>query len=413
MNAADIIRRNRARMANTPDDDLWKSGDAAVALSKDASMVMPEMDIRPEADPSGHDAPLDRQRASGDAEAAQLPPPHVEPQRSFARSGQDDDEMAAALEADRQARNSDRFALAGRQAIAGLTQTPLGQGMPARPSMVPQAQAAAKSRAERAAEVIRAQRQAAGDERQGRLDARQVERDASGDSERAASRSERAAALVRAAKAKEAADAESLRRFEVSHGDSQANAAATRALAGAGLSDRRQARAEDTERADEKQVAELAKASGSDAAMGRKALDEVDAAISAGGGEAPGTGRLTSKLPDFMLSDEGNKVRQNALDALAIMLSVRSGASVSPEELKRTEGVYGINGSSAQFAEGMKRLRRDFESALAAKQAGAGPKVKAKFVEQGGVLAQPMAPQTKTVGDKKLRKVAGGWEEVP
>ncbi len=144
---------------------------------------------------------------------------------------------------------------------------------------------------------------------------------------------------------------------------------------------------------EDKQVAELAKVSGSDVAMGRKALDEVDAEIAKYGEDIPGVGTLKSKAYDWMLSDEGNKNRQNANDALAIMLSVRSGATVSPEELERSKGIYGVNGSPKQFAEGMKRLRRDFESTLAAKQAGYGHKVKEKFAERGGTLASSEAPQ--------------------
>ncbi len=158
-------------------------------------------------------------------------------------------------------------------------------------------------------------------------------------------------------------------------------------------------------------TAALAKASGADVAMGRKALDEVEAAISAGGGEAPGTGRIKSMLPDALLSDEGNRVRQNALDALAIMLSVRSGATVSPDELKRSQGIYGINGSPEQFNEGMKRLRRDFESSLAAKQAGYGPDVKKKFAEQGGTLAAPGGAAQ--IGMVKMRFPNGQTDDVP
>ncbi len=91
----------------------------------------------------------------------------------------DDDELAAAQEADRRSRLGAGMELAGRQFVGAVTRTPLGQGIGAAPSRVPGAMAAAKSRAERAAEVLRQRRQGEQDERQGRMDASALDLQAS------------------------------------------------------------------------------------------------------------------------------------------------------------------------------------------------------------------------------------------
>ncbi len=337
-----------------------------------------------------------------DVEQAQALLEQQETQPNSASAGiqlGDDAELAAAQDADRRSRNAGRMELAAKQFVSGVTQTPVaGMSAPA-PSRVPQAMAQAKSRREQAADALRRQRE-------GRLDEEAK-------THREMTRTEKAAALLRAQQQR----AEDQRIAEDHFGRTEKRAKASSdaqlALANANLEVRKANRVEDQGDKEDKQVAELAKASGADVAMGHKALDEVDAAIAAGGGEAPGTGRLKSRAPDFMLSDDGNKVRQNANDALAIMLSARSGATVSTEELERNKGIYGVNGSPEQFADGMKRLRRDFESTLKAKQAGYGPEVKEKFVKRGGTLAGANAPATKTVGGKTYEKRADGkWYVV-
>ncbi len=76
---------------------------------------------------------------------------------------------------------------------------------------------------------------------------------------------------------------------------------------------------------------------------------------------------------------------------LGILLHKRSGAAVSPAELSRYEGMYGLNGSDEQFKAGIARMRRDYASELAATQAGVSPGAKQKFKEAGGMLAEDIA----------------------
>ena len=114
----------------------------------------------------------------------------------------DSSEMASAQEADRRSGLSSGLELASRQLVGGITQTPVGQSLPRAPSQVPMAQAAAKSRATLAAEALRRKDAAA--------------KDAAAGVERKDSREERAAAILRAQQEKRDAEAESLRRFEIS-----------------------------------------------------------------------------------------------------------------------------------------------------------------------------------------------------
>ncbi len=92
------------------------------------------------------------------------------------KSSVDEDEMWGAQEADRKSRLTAGLELAGRQLVGGITRTPVGQGIGVAPSRIPQAQAAAKSRSERAAEILRQKRQATMDDSTLKLQASQTEK---------------------------------------------------------------------------------------------------------------------------------------------------------------------------------------------------------------------------------------------
>lgn len=146
----------------------------------------------------------------------------------------DEAEIEAAREADRESRFAAGMELAGRQLVGGITRTPVGQSLGANPSEVPLAMARAKSKREQAAEVLRARRQA---------DEADAER-----KEKELDRQSRAAALLRAEREKEDARKESARRFEVSHGDSQALAQSNQDIARASLGLRMQGERRDAEK---------------------------------------------------------------------------------------------------------------------------------------------------------------------
>lgn len=76
----------------------------------------------------------------------------------------DDEEMYAAQDADRKARNAGRMELAAKQFVAGMTQTPQASLSAAPPSQVPQAMEQAKTRREQVAAELARRRQAGLDE---------------------------------------------------------------------------------------------------------------------------------------------------------------------------------------------------------------------------------------------------------
>lgn len=129
----------------------------------------------------------------------------------------EDDDIANAREADRASRLTAGMELAARQLVGGITRTPVGQSIGAAPSEVPGAMARAKSRQERAAEAIRAKRQAM-------LDDRDL-------TERQATRSDKAAAILRAEREKNAKAALHEKERAEDLGDRREGYAASRAIA--------------------------------------------------------------------------------------------------------------------------------------------------------------------------------------
>lgn len=167
------------------------------------------------------------------------------------------------------------------------------------------------------------------------------------------------------------------------HADSQANAEALRALAGKRID-------VETEAKDQAGAQHLGDKAG-ETLSAAKALDDIDAVIAKNPDDIPGIGRAKSLVPEVLkpivLSEEGQNLRSNAKDVLGVLLHKRSGAAVSPAELRRYEAIYGLNGDDAQFKDGMQRLRRDFAEELRGAEAGVSPGARKKFKEGGGKLA--------------------------
>ena len=104
------------------------------------------------------------QQALDETEAVQPRPGSVPAQvgqavMAAAPVDNDAEEMAAAQEADRNARNNGRIELAAKQFVSGVTQTPQAGVSQAGPAQVPQAQARAKSRREQVADELMRRRQ--------------------------------------------------------------------------------------------------------------------------------------------------------------------------------------------------------------------------------------------------------------
>ena len=114
--------------------------------------------------PAAHEVAV-AQQALDETEAAQPRPGSIPAQvgqavMSAAPVDNDAEEMAAAQEADRNARNNGRIELAAKQFVSGVTQTPQAGVSQAGPAQVPQARARAKSRREQVADELMRRRQA-------------------------------------------------------------------------------------------------------------------------------------------------------------------------------------------------------------------------------------------------------------
>jgi hypothetical protein len=122
-------------------------------------------------------------------------------------------------------------------------------------------------------------------------------------------------------------------------------------------------------------------------------------------GELPGFGRVTSVLPDAVVSDEGRDVRSDARELVNTLLFLQSGAGVSNQERENKYNAYGLGkgASETAFRQGFAKLQNDLAGALKAKQAGFTPQTIATYKERGGVT-----PEAISGGGKKKFVIKNG-----
>lgn len=200
----------------------------------------------------------------------------------------------------------------------------------------------------------------------------------------------------------------------------QAKASQAMAAASLGLrahevdaSDATRAKAEADKR--EAEVRELAaKVGDSPAFVTEKASRLRDALEKHPEGSLPGFGRVTSALPDAVVSDEGRGIRSDARELVNTLLFLQSGAGVSNQERENKYNVYGLGAGSSEtaFREGFAKLQNDLSKALQAKQAGFTPQTVETYKERGGVVpgdiaAKPANKKKFTIKDGKLVPVGG------
>lgn len=190
------------------------------------------------------------------------------------------------------------------------------------------------------------------------------------------------------------------------------------AIAGAGLGlrahevaaqDAQRVKAEQDKR--EAEVRELAQRTGeSPALIAQKGGRIAKALESTKPGELPGFGRVTSFLPDSLVSDEGRDLRSDAKEMVNTLLFIQSGAGVSNAERENKYNSYGVGKGASEeaFRRGFAKLQEDLSKALAAKQAGFTPQARETYKERGGTTPADIAP----AGKKKWRVVNGKLTEV-
>lgn len=178
----------------------------------------------------------------------------------------------------------------------------------------------------------------------------------------------------------------------------------------AAADDQRKKAAEDKAEGEVRQLA--ATVGDSPAMVAEKAARLRDALAKHPEGELPGFGRVTSVLPDAVVSDEGRDVRSDARELVNTLLFLQSGAGVSNQERENKYNAYGLGkgASEAAFRQGFSKLQNDLSVALKAKQAGFTPQTIETYKSRGGVTPEAIAPGGKkkfVLKDGKLVPAGG------
>jgi hypothetical protein len=104
-------------------------------------------------------------------------------------------------------------------------------------------------------------------------------------------------------------------------------------------------------------------------------------------GEVPGVGRLAGAVPSALLGDEGNDVRQAIAAVRNIVLSARSGAAVTDQELRRLveELGTGMGQSEAALRRGLQKVRARIDKIKENAAAGVNDDVLQTYQDRGGI----------------------------
>jgi len=154
-----------------------------------------------------------------------------------------------------------------------------------------------------------------------------------------------------------------------------------------------------------KQAADLDKAvTDFSKTLQREGVPELETAVSGAEaalgkyktGEVPGIGAAKNALPAFMMSDEGKAVRQALAEVRNIVLSARSGAAVTDQELRRLveEIGTGVGMSEADLRRGLSKVRERIESIKTNAAAGVNDDVLSEYTKRGGLSIKRAASAT-------------------
>lgn len=104
-------------------------------------------------------------------------------------------------------------------------------------------------------------------------------------------------------------------------------------------------------------------------------------------GEVPGVGRLAGAVPSMLLSNEGNDVRQAVASLRNIVLSARSGAAVTDQELRRLVEELGTGPGQSEDAlrRGVAKVRARIDKIKENAAAGVTDDVLRTYRERGGL----------------------------
>lgn len=104
-------------------------------------------------------------------------------------------------------------------------------------------------------------------------------------------------------------------------------------------------------------------------------------------GTVPGVGPAKNVAPDFLMSTEGKSVRQALAQVRNIVLSARSGAAVTDQELRRLVEELGTGAGKTEedLRRGLKQIRDRVESIKQNSAAGVSDEVLDTYTKRGGV----------------------------
>lgn len=103
--------------------------------------------------------------------------------------------------------------------------------------------------------------------------------------------------------------------------------------------------------------------------------------------DMPGIGAVTNALPDWAVTSEGKDVRESLSAVANIVLSARSGAAVTDQELRRLarELSNSIGASPDDTKRAYEKFRARFEKVKANLSAGVSDDVKQTYEDRGGI----------------------------
>lgn len=130
-------------------------------------------------------------------------------------------------------------------------------------------------------------------------------------------------------------------------------------------------------------------------------------------GDAPGYGRVAGALPDTLVSQKGEDLRQGVQAVFNIELKDRSGAAVSDQELNRLKREFGEGSwkTPDQLRKGLAQYEARLKEVMRNIDAGEDPAVREEYVKRGGrdfsgfkgrsTPAEPKEEDTALAGPKK------------
>jgi hypothetical protein len=156
----------------------------------------------------------------------------------------------------------------------------------------------------------------------------------------------------------------------------------------------------------EQRVEDVGKALGSEVAVTKNNLKQIQSIVANSGDDIPGVGPLDSLAPDFLTSNDGVNLRQASRTLVGNLIKLRSGTAASDAEVERIMGELGMGRGASEeaFKSGLQKLQADTVEALKAKEAGFDPKAVQTYQQRGGVTSKDFTLPLGSISGKDEKK---------